>query len=372
MFKVLIMELQTRLVFIDTSVYENKNYQFGQYALGRLQELVEEEKIHLLITDVTRNEIDSHLRKKSKESASKIKKIQSEAMFLRNTPDLDCHGIFTNVKDVDIYDVISGKFDDFVQNGYVETVDVSTVNPKIVFNAYFNSLPPFDKESKKHEFPDAFALEAIKKVSLERGHSAYIVSSDGDMKSFCEQEDNFIYLEKLDDLIDLIVRSDKAFKEPAKFADEVFEQLLEQIKADALQALEDGEFNYEDADPFDEIINSIAINSVNVEKKNLQNVDAEWAEYEVEFEVVVTANYRVSDYDRSPWDPEDKQYVFVLSNESTVKHKETYTAHLTLAYDDGLKAKAYIEELYFQDTYFELTDNDSEIIHFKELDINGE
>lgn len=366
------MELQTRLVFIDTNAYEKKNYQFGQYVLGRLQELVEEERIHLLITDVTRKEIDSHLKRKSEEAASKIKKIQKDAMFLRNTPDLDCHGIFTAVKSDQIYDVISEKFDDFVENGYVETIDVSTVNPQVVFDAYFNSLPPFDKESKKHEFPDAFALEAIKKVSLERGHSAYIVSSDSDMKSFCEQEDNFIYLENVDDLIDLIVRSDKAFEEPAKFADEVFEQLLEQIKADAMQALEDGEFNYDDADPFDEVINSIEINSVNVEKKSLQNVDAERAEYEVEFEVVVTADYRVSAYDRSPWDPEDKRYVFVLSNESTVKHKETYTAHLTLAYDDGLKAKAYIEELYFQDTYFELTDNDSEIIHFKELDINGE
>ena len=61
-----------------------------------------------------------------------------------------------------------------------------------------------------------------------------------------------------------------------------------------------------------------------------------------------------------------------LSNESTVKHKETYTAHITLAYTDGLKANAYIEEFYFQDTYFELTDNDSEVISFKELDINGE
>jgi len=44
-------ELETRLVFLDTSAYENKNYQFGQYALGRLQELIKQEKIHLLITD---------------------------------------------------------------------------------------------------------------------------------------------------------------------------------------------------------------------------------------------------------------------------------------------------------------------------------
>lgn len=85
-FKVLIMELQTRLVFIDTSAFEKKNYQFGQHALGRLQELIEDEKIHLLITDVTRKEIDSHLKHKSEEAASMIKKMQRDAMFLRNTP----------------------------------------------------------------------------------------------------------------------------------------------------------------------------------------------------------------------------------------------------------------------------------------------
>jgi len=39
------MELQTRLAFIDTSAFEKKNYQFGQYALGRLQELIEDEKL---------------------------------------------------------------------------------------------------------------------------------------------------------------------------------------------------------------------------------------------------------------------------------------------------------------------------------------
>lgn len=366
------MELQTRLVFIDTNAFENKNYQFGQYSLGRLQELLEDKKIHLLITDVTRREIDVHLKRKSEEASSMIKKMQKDAMFLRNTPDLDCHGIFSKIKSDDIYTVISEKFDDFIESGNVETIDVSNVNPQVVFDAYFNNRPPFDKESKKHEFPDAFALEAIKQASLARGHSVYIVSSDGDMKSFCEQEDNFIHLENIDDLIDLIVRSESAYDEPAKLADEIFEQLLEQIKANALQALEDGEFIYEYADPLDENINSIEINSVNIEKKNLQDVDAEGAEYEVEFEVVVTANYQFADYDRSPWDPEDKQYVFVLRNESTVKHKETYTAHLTLAYTDGLKTNACIEEFYFQDTYFELTDGKSEVISFKELDINGE
>ncbi|WP_349928672.1 PIN domain-containing protein [Acinetobacter sp. A1-4-2] len=366
------MELETRLVFIDTSAYENKNYQFGQHILGRLQELIEQEKIHLLVTDVTKSEIESHLKKKSVEAASKIKHITKDAMFLRNTSELDCYGIFTKVSSDEIYDLVHKKFLEFLAGRCVEIISVSSVDPNVVFNAYFHNLPPFDKESKKHEFPDAFALEAVRQISLGRGHAVYIVSSDGDMKSFCANENSFIHLESVDDLIDLIVRSDKAYEEPTKFADEVFELLQEKIKALALQALVDGEFNYENTEPFDDVIRSIDIDSVTIKKKTLQNVDAEWAEYSVEFDVTVIANYQFSDYDRSPWDPEDKQYLFVLNNESIIKHKETYTAHLMLTYDDGLKAKADIGELNFEESYFELTDNDAEILYFKELDVNGE
>jgi hypothetical protein len=43
-----------------------------------------------------------------------------------------------------------------------------------------------------------------------------------------------------------------------------------------------------------------------------------------------------------------------------------------LTYDDGLKVKADIAELNFEESYFELTDNDAEILYFKELDVNGE
>lgn len=366
------MELQTRLVFIDTCAYESKNFQFGQHALGRLQELVENEKIHLLITDVTRSEIEAHLHKKSDDAASKIKQLTKDAMFLRNTPELDCHGIFTKVDGEEIYRLIHNKFLEFVENEFVETISVGTVNPEVVFYAYFNNLPPFNKESKKHEFPDAFVLEAIKEISVARGLSIYIVSSDGDMESFCNGVDNFIYLNSVDKLIDLTLRSDTAHEEPTKFADEIFEQLKEQIIADALQTLEGSEFSYEEADPYDEVIDSVKIDSITITNRNLQDVDAEHAEYILEFEVTITADYLFPDYERSPWDYEDKHYAFVLKNELTLKHQETYTAYVTLVYDDGLRANAHIAELNFEDSYFELTNHSTEVLHSKELDLNGE
>lgn len=78
---------------------------------------------------------------------------------------------------------------------------------------------------------------------MARGHSIYIVSSDGDMESFCTGVNSFIYLNSVDKLIDLTLRSDSAYEEPTKFADEIFEQLKEQIIADALQTLKHSEFS---------------------------------------------------------------------------------------------------------------------------------
>lgn len=366
------MELISRLVFIDTSAYESKNFQFGAHSLGRLQELVEEQKIHLLITDVTRREIESHLEKKSEDAASKIKKFRKDAMFLRNTPELACHGIFTNVEADEIQNIVHNKFSELVDNGFVETISVDIVNPQVVFNAYFDNLPPFNNESKKHEFPDAFVLEAVKKISLERDHSVYIVSSDSDMRSVCASVNNFIHLNSVDELINLTLRSDSAYAEPTQFADEIFEQLKDKIIADALAVLKESEFNYADADPYDDVINSINIESIAISNKNLQDVDAAHAEYVIEFEVIVIADYEFPDYDRSPWDHEDKHYVFVLKNELTLKHKECYTAYLTLTYEDGLKANASIAELSFEDRFFELTNHSSEVLHSKQLDVNGE
>lgn len=72
--KLMSTELESRLVFVDTSAYESKNYQFNEHALGKLCGFIESERLHLLITQITINEIKAHLLSKAEESARAIKK----------------------------------------------------------------------------------------------------------------------------------------------------------------------------------------------------------------------------------------------------------------------------------------------------------
>ena len=360
------IELATRLAFIDTSAFEKKNYQFGQHSLGRLQELIEQDKLHLLITDVTQQEIEYHLRRHAEESASKVKKLTKEAMFLRNTPELDCHGIFNTPKADDIFEIVKGKFHTLLELGSVELVSVASVNPNTVFNAYFQNFPPFEKESKKHEFPDAFALEAIKKVSLDRNHHIYIISADDDMTSYAKKEETLIPLNSIDELIDLVVRNDAMLAEPTKFADHIFDELSDEIITQAKEYLDYAEFAHTKTDFGDEEITDIQINSVSLSTKNLQDVSSEHADYEIEFDVVVTAEYSAPDYGRSIWDSEDKEYIHIFYNETIIKHHETYSAHVRISYQDGIKTNANIDELDFTDTIFDLTDAKFELISHTE------
>lgn len=367
----MVTELESRLVFIDTSAFESKNYQFNEHALGKLCDFIESERLHLLITQITINEIKAHLLSKAEESARAIKKIQKDAMFLRNTPELACHGIFEKIKAEDVYRIALEKFEEFLDRSSAEIVDIKIVDASIVFDKYFKSEPPFGGENKKSEFPDAFVLEAVAKVSKERGHALYVISDDGDMEKYADTLDNLIHLKRVDDLLDLVIRKEEELKEPIKFADSIFEQLEDSLIGSARDIISSSEFYSDVANEFDDEIYQIDIESICISKKNIISVSDEYVEYEVDFEVVLKAYYSIADYDRSPWDPEDKVYMFVLHNDIVRKHTEVFSAYVNIHYIDGIRANAEVVELNFAKEEFELNEDNSEMISVKYLDLSG-
>jgi len=365
-------ELESRLVFIDTSAYESKNYQFNEHALGKLCDFLEYERLHLLITQITINEIKAHLLLKSEESARAIKKIQKDAMFLRNAPTLACHGIFEKVKAEDIYKIALESFEKFLDKSSAEIVDIKNVDASSVFDKYFKSEPPFGGANKKSEFPDAFVLEAVAKVSKDRGHTLYVISDDGDMEKYANTLDNLIHLRRVDDLLDLVVRKEDELKAPVKFADSILEQLEEKLIESAKEIISSSEFYSDEMDEFDGEIFQIDIESICINHKNIISVTDENVEYEIDFKVVLKACSSVADYGRSPWDPEDKVYMFLLRNHIVKKHTEVFSAYVNIDYIDGIRANAEVSELDFTDSVFELNEDNSEIISVKYLDLNGE
>lgn len=355
------------MIFLDTNTYISKNFQFNTYDLGKLNGYIYSEDMHLLITDVNVREVKKHISIKSKEAFSVLKKAKRDAMILRNVMDLPCAGLFENVSANDILSRINSQFDEFVDGGNVEIVNVATANIKEIFDDYFSEEPPFDLANKKSEFPDAFVLSAINKISRERGHKLYVVSNDGDFKRYCAKHENLISLSTIDELIDLIVRNSEKLAVPAKFADEMYDRLKVDIHETLLEKLQTSEL-----DPpldFDEEfeLEDIEIEEFEIVSKNILEVSREHAIYELKINLSVVATFSVVDYERSPWDPEDKVYMFYLTNEYVKVYSYSPKVILHIVYDDGIVDNARIESFDIDDV-LDFNNAKSEVLSFKARD----
>jgi hypothetical protein len=116
-------------------------------------------------------------------------------------------------------------------------VQTDVVKPSVVFSRYFKAKPPFNQEKKKSEFPDAFALEALRTFCVENGSRVTIVSGDSDCKAACEEDDRLKYVEKLELLLQSL-QENSALLAAAKDALTHLEQEIQKQIAEECRTLE--------------------------------------------------------------------------------------------------------------------------------------
>lgn len=352
-------KLRTRFVFIDTCVFISKYFNFGIYSLGRTQRYIEEGKIHLLLPDITKSEIEKNIRKFSEEAYKELLSfIKKDAIKILKCIDYSPFGGEISIPtQEEIYKSIYAKFEAFIDSPNVEVLSTNNVNSKIIFEKYFNSEPPFDKKEKKFEFPDAFVLETINETSRNKGEEIYVISSDNDMKSYVALNPNLLHLNNINELNDLIIHNDENLAVPANFADEAFEYLKEQIIEKAKSKIYESEFEITQLYEYfyDDIINDVEIESIEICEKNLQEVSRTEAEYQVNFNVHLTVEISLPDFESSPWDPEDQRFIYINREKYKNQFQEVFSAYVSLVYEDGIIQKAEISNLSFENSTFELS-----------------
>ncbi|EOC1568729.1 DUF4935 domain-containing protein [Cronobacter dublinensis] len=356
------MELQTRLVFIDTSAYQAKHFQFGHYDLARLETMVSEEKIHLQVTDVTLSEIEDHIRKFADDAVSKLKKFQKAASFLRIAEEATGGGLFVNVNAEAVHKEAMTKFRALMDNGLTEHVLVSIVDPAQIFRDYFSAAPPFHRDAKKSEFPDAFSLAAVDKVARDRHHMVYIVSADGDMKAVADRNPNFIHLEKLEQLLDLVNRNDEELAGLPGFADSVLQQLMVTVQDKARGILENSEFIPYSSSDSDHDVSDIDILGIEISELQLIDVDTDEATYDVVFNVDLLVTYKSVDYSGVNWDREDRVMYGIQESSDTFRHHEQYAGTVKIGFFEGLKSNAEVLEVAFEAAIFDLDLDEAEYV----------
>ncbi|WP_312479180.1 PIN domain-containing protein [Kosakonia cowanii] len=346
------MELITRLVYIDTSAYERKHFQFGLYILEKLENFASDDKVRILVTDITRREIELHIRKNAEEALKELNKFQKTyAPILRTTPAHVPTEIFVKPEAEAVISDALASFKQFLECEGVEEISVQNINPLLVFEKYFTNAPPFDQPGKKKEFPDAFTLEAINEIAEKRAHRVYIVSEDKDLISASEQNESFIHLSSIQTLVDLLIRNDEDLEDMASFADDVLDKLRDSITERVKEYLIEMECIPEGADYHDVETGEFEIEDVVLSSPKLTDVNRDSANYELSAKLTIKADLHYPDYERSPWDPEDKAYAFVFESISTFIFHQTVELNIEIGFNDGIKENAEIIDLQFDDSY---------------------
>ena len=192
---------QPVLMFIDASSFEQQNYAFRGERIGGIVELCVDEKLRLIIPDVSCDEIKRRIRKQAAESQRVMKHAIKDSRFLGHDRELvkkirDRH--FKNIGESVVDD-----FDEFLKKSNASIISVDDIRASDVLAKYFAVEPPFSIGEKEKEFPDAFAIEALLHYAAKNDQSVFVVSDDKDFAKACETNPELIHVPTIEAAIEV-------------------------------------------------------------------------------------------------------------------------------------------------------------------------
>ncbi len=340
------MAAETKNVFIETEVFDHHWLDFNSPKLKRLVRLAAAGELKLILTEVTLNEIESHIAKTASESVKQIASFRKVNRVVRDIIGTDKLVELGALTEAEVLKCLKGELRQFLKDSQATIVNVDGAKPSEVFKRYFRNQAPFNKANKKSEFPDAFAASALEEWCKKRDHEKlYIVSGDDDWKRLSDETENFIHVGRLDELLE-------------KFADsEVVTYLKETINNDneGLLAALKGEFDngnayfYVDDSVIDGEMEDIEDLDITIDEANV--IEAKDGKATVGLLCSINVTLLVSGMDGdSMWrDPDDGSLHSVWTARGSVQRDLEMEATIEVSYDPKKPHEIKIETATFQD-----------------------
>lgn len=166
--------LESRNVFIHTSEFERLSFAFN---CGLLKSLCDHEQLNIVLAEVVISEVRDQLRKAAAESVRLHKSFSGKARVLRNLGGNGFSALFERFDDEAAVAVFEAAFDELLRDASVTTVPIATVDLEEVFRRYCSTKPSFESGKKKSEFPDAFALDSVRRWAANNETTVYVYFS---------------------------------------------------------------------------------------------------------------------------------------------------------------------------------------------------
>lgn len=173
-------------ITFDTNIFRQRGYNFEGGLLEQLSQF-NEHGISLVLSEIVWSELRKHLSKQIENTNQALKKAIHDAqkhnllvppLYEQLNASLD--------ENSDLGKLVQKKMDDFFNNLGFIYVPVTRTEVKKLVDMYFQSSPPFDRDGKKSEFPDAIALLSLEKWADENNLRMLAISDDVDWKNYAQ------------------------------------------------------------------------------------------------------------------------------------------------------------------------------------------
>lgn len=331
--------METVFVYIDSSIFIGKNFNFSGSDFKALVEWAKEDKIRILLTSITVEEVRSNISKEIDRSIQAIRKARKDARIFKNLPEEPIGSIFTELDQNKLESKIYANFKKFISDSGANVLSLSDVDADHVFSLYFGEKAPFGAGKKKSEFPDAFILAAVNLASEQESNPVYVVSKDKDFAAASENFQCVIYIESLEKYLDLVASH---YEELAPLVAQLMVENQEVVKeAIKNQFLELGFYL---GDQEGEVYN-VEVNEIWGLEEYLISVNDEIATFELTPTVDFTASISYDDLDTASYDSEDKVLIPWRKIDTEVERSQILQVDITIAFSPLDRSIFEIEEI---------------------------
>ena len=381
------------VVTIDTNIFDAAKYNLSDASTLRiLENHVKSGKIKVVLSDIVVQESKRHIAARVKEVCGIVNIARNSALKVYNEHLISSIGMNEMFRIVESEDDIIAKeekvFDDFLCAIDAEILGTDLIDINSVLSDYFGAKPPFEESGKKKsEFPDAFIAQQIRNRFGET-ETVIIVSNDKGFIRACQESENHLFFSSLGKLYNAISKEDAAYDDTIAVIKELQLRISaavkeyikgnENIDVHGLSYDKDGiESGYDYSEVYLHSISDVtfSVRSVDEISENISLVT-------LSCKADISADCYYEDYANAPWNPEEKECVFVDTIQMREEHKARFGCRIEIDREaktfkvfpftvilggDSRRNRYEVEEHPGEDDEEEIRDMDREALGFQPL-----
>lgn len=336
-----------KYILIDTSSYQNENFNFNNGYLKIIESLCERGDLKLLTHKIIDHEIKSHISEKVANFKTSINNLKYESNIFYNQASYNILKAF-NEEWFSENELLG--YNIFCQTAKPITLKNKSEDLDSIVDDYINKQPPFGSGNKKHEFPDSIILKALSTLEITPNEDGlYIISSDNDWIKYAkkisipvfdsiysfmsnimsEDEQNLIYTDAIEKWINKLKNR------------KIIETILTQELSEYIENLhyDYDDYDYDDIDDSSEVCKIYNIECIyfDTSKKELK------CQVDIDCQIKYWLSY--NDFDNAVYDREDGVYYNVEHVKKQFNDSTSGVAVISLKYELGNNNQIYIKNV---------------------------